>query len=104
MRKVAKKELKEEQESALEETEYSRFELPKTRSQARNETSYFFHFNSVQDWDWLICAPFIWKFGTSFLQLSQCNATLHFWIIFNSFQHSNSIEFTVQTNNIYFSY
>ena len=78
MRKVAKKELKEEQESALEETEYSRFELPKTRCQARNETSYFFHFNSVQDWDWLICAPFIWKFGTSFLQLSQCNATLHF--------------------------
>ena len=39
VRKVAKKELTEEQERVLEDAEYSRFERPKTRSQTRNETS-----------------------------------------------------------------
>ena len=43
MRKVAKKELTEEQERVLEDAEYSRFERPKTRSQTRNETSQFLH-------------------------------------------------------------
>ena len=38
VRKVAKKELTEEQERVLEDAEYSRFERLKTRSQTRNET------------------------------------------------------------------
>ena len=37
-RKVAKKELTEEQERVLEDAEYSRFERPKTRSQASRES------------------------------------------------------------------